>query len=574
MHEYVAVIRDPDSSEFLFFAKPVKTLISSDLNSIISILEQVEELAAQGFWCLGYISYEASPAFDSNLKIRTASTEPLIAFHVFDSVEKRPRDPSKNNFFLSNWQSELNLEQYQLKAAQLKTEIQAGNTYQTNFTFRIDTAFEGDPLDCFFAFVAKQEAAYSTFLLFDHIAICSASPELFFERSDTSVISKPMKGTARRLSDPVLDSDSALKLKQSDKERAENVMVVDLIRNDLSRIAETGSVHAKSVFDIEELATVWQMTSTVSAEVNQPTVEIWKALFPCASITGAPKAQTMQIITDLEISARSIYTGSICTYFPGPQKRVRANVAIRTIEIDQLQKRARYGVGSGFTWHSNSENEYQECLLKAEATPQNLQNVKILETILFEVDKGYFLLDPHLKRLKETASFFVYPYCEQIAIQLLELAAKDFEKNQRCRLLLDSKGKFELKTEELNNLPSPFSLKLAKEPLDSNSLFVRFKTDQRHIYESLRRDDCDDTILFNNAGQLCETCIGNVVYKINNEWFTPPSEVGLLKGIYRQSLLEQGVLREAVLRIEDMKTVEAFAIINSVRGWVPAQFLA
>ena len=559
---------DFEGDQYLFFYDPLETLTGYDTQSVENILKKVEEYADSGKWAVGFVSYEASPAFDSALMAFEDPEFPKICFSIFDKVQKSDLSEITGDFHAGPWKHSMDFRNYGHSLNNLKQQIMYGNSYQANFTFQLKSRFEGSALAFFKALVNNQKTPYSTYFSFDRYAICSASPELFFERSEDLIICKPMKGTAVRADESQTDLDNAEALKASEKEQAENIMVVDLIRNDLSRIAEDASVKTTSVFNLEAIETVWQMTSTVSAKSSCSNLEVWKALFPCASITGAPKARTMQILKTAEKHPRRVYTGGIAVYSPLKPKHIRCSVAIRTALIDKDQ--VYYGVGSGITFMSNPRSEYDECLLKARVLPDC--DFQILESILFETDSGYALLDQHLQRMLNTSEFFGFECDLEKAKEELTELSKNLNGRQKIRLLLNKYGEFKAEALSIPDRLPTLKLKLASEAADTSGIFVKYKTTNRKIYEKHKQSDCDDTLLFNHKNEVCETCIGNFAYKLEGNWYTPPVECGILEGIYRRKLLDEGKLRERIITLDELKLVSEMAVINSVRGWMQADF--
>jgi para-aminobenzoate synthetase / 4-amino-4-deoxychorismate lyase len=294
------------------------------------------------------------------------------------------------------------------------------------------------------------------------------------------------------------------------------------------------------------------------------------ALFPCASITGAPKVRTMRIIAGLETEPRSVYTG--CIGYIAPNRQAQFNVAIRTVTIDQQTGQAEYGVGGGIVWDSTAETEYEECRLKARVLLEKRPSFDLLETLLWKPAEGYFLLDYHLKRLAESAEYFGYPRVTAEVRNYLLAATHSFAAGpHRVRLLLSADGSLKQEATPLNTAesPQPVRLGLAQTPVDSNNALLYHKTTHRQPYDAARaeRPDCDDILLYNERGEITESTLANVVVRFDGVWYTPPITSGLLPGTYRAWLLEQGQIQEQVITLNEVKTAEAIALINSVRLW-------
>jgi len=338
---------------WLKFTQPLEIFTTRDADKVQALLRTVEEAAAaRNCWAVGMVSYEAAPAFDTALPVYPPTHFPLLWFALFETVERLPQLSPADEITEIDWQADISPEHYAFTAAQIKQHIAAGDTYQVNYSFRLQADGTADPWQLFLhltqAHSATALSAYCAYIDTGAWAVCSTSPELFFSKTGNILLSRPMKGTQPRGLSFAEDQQRAVWLQQSEKNRAENVMIVDMVRNDMGRVARSGTVTVPQLFDIEQYSTVWQMTSTVQAETDASLAEIFGALFPPASITGAPKRQAMQIIRTLETGPRNIYTGSIG--FIDPEQHAQFNVAIRTVLIDKATQRAEYGVGSGIVW--------------------------------------------------------------------------------------------------------------------------------------------------------------------------------------------------------------------------------
>jgi para-aminobenzoate synthetase/4-amino-4-deoxychorismate lyase len=368
-----------------------------------------------------------------------------------------------------------------------------------------------------------------------------------------------MKGTVQRGRWPAEDRELAQWLANSAKDRAENVMIVDLLRNDLGKVSIPGSVRVSSLFDLERFETVWQMTSTVESTLQDGTtlVDLMRALFPCGSITGAPKIRTMQIIRDLERFPRGAYTGAIGLLKPGGD--CVFNVAIRTVVIDTETDVATFGVGGGVTIDSTAEREYEECLVKSRFLHSTPVDFQLFESILLENDK-YFLLPEHLERLRESAEYFGFVFPEKKIDAALERIAIARDAGVfKVRLKLWKEGRIELEAAEIETRDEVRCVTLATEPVDSSDRFLFHKT--------TRRLPSEDVIYWNERGEVTESTIANIVVSIDGELFTPPIECGLLPGVFRNHLLAEGKIKERVIKIEEFKSAKDFYLINSVRKW-------
>jgi para-aminobenzoate synthetase / 4-amino-4-deoxychorismate lyase len=566
-----AVVHDPQTGQWLQFQNPRTVLTAGDLPDVMPLLAEVERLVTNdGLYAAGWIGYEAAPAFDAAFRTRRATAFPLACFGIFGPPSTLKALPGAGSpVDRGAWRPTVTREEYAAAVARIKEHIGSGDTYQVNYTLRHRSAFRGDPWGLFLAICA--DAPYAAFVDTDAFSVCSASPELFFSMQGDRICTKPMKGTAGRGRTAAEDRAHARWLYRSEKNRAENVMIVDMIRNDLGRIARTGTVRIPRLYAVEKYPTVWQMTSTVEARSSASLPEILRALFPCASVTGAPKVKTMEIIAATETTPRNIYTGTIG--FSGPGRRARFNVAIRTILIDKTASLAEYGAGGGIVWDSTVEEEYQECLTKARIIlqPTSAPPFQLLETMLWTPEQGYFLLERHLTRLRGSARHFGYRHDQRrIAAALSEASARLTQAPHRVRLRLSRDGTAECDTAPLE--PSdgqPLRVHLAQHPIDTRDPFVLHKTTRREHYEAARAPfpDADDVILFNAAREVTESCIANVVILREGTLVTPPLSCGLLNGTYRAELLERGEIAEERVSIPDLKRAEKIFLINSVRKW-------
>ena len=573
------VIHDAKLKHWLCFQNPDEIIQTNSIDQVVRKLQLVNDLITKHqIYGAGFISYEASTAFDSILKTHFSSSFPLLWFGLYKKPEiiDLPK-PTLAGEYKLNWTPSVSEEEYHQAISKIKKYISLGETYQVNYTLRLNAPFSGDTWELFLKLVQAQKADYGAYVDIDNFAICSASPELFFHLDDHNLTSRPMKGTAARGLTLVADYDIANQLHFSEKNRAENVMIVDMIRNDIGRIANINTVKVPSLFKVEKYPTVWQMTSTVTAKTTASMSEIMGALFPCASITGAPKARTMEIIQELENTPRRIYTG--CIGFISPQRQAQFNVAIRTVLIDKENKQAEYGVGGGIVWDSVSSDEYQECQIKAQVLTLNQPDFSLLETILWQPQNGYFVLNYHLQRLQDSANYFGFNVnINNVKTQLDQLTKSFYNQDYKLRLLLDSQGEIIYETIPLLPVNNQEFVKLGMccTPIDSTNIFLYHKTTNRQVYEIAKAafPDCDDVLLWNERGEITETCIGNIVVDLNGELLTPPVKCGLLAGTFRANLLEKCKIREEIITVEMLKYSQRIYIINSVQKWRKAVLIS
>jgi para-aminobenzoate synthetase/4-amino-4-deoxychorismate lyase len=516
------------------------------------------------------LSYEAAPAFDAALVVHQPSDFPLAWATVFtDPLDVATEESPPTSAEL--WSPSVSRDEYNRAVARVRELIAAGDTYQVNYSFPLTSTFHGDPYAWYRQLCVAQGAQYSAYLDLGRYKVLCLSPELFFERRGNHVVTRPMKGTVRRGRWPAEDQALAEWLQQSPKDRAENVMIVDLLRNDLGKVSVPGSVRVSSLLDLERFETVWQMTSTVESTLKEGTslAELMIALFPCGSVTGAPKIRTMQIIRELERFPRGAYTGAIGFLRPGGD--CVFNVAIRTVVIDTESNIATFGVGGGVTIDSTAEREYEECLVKSSFLHASPVSFQLFESILLEQGR-YFLLEQHLERLRNSAEFFGFTLREEeISSALDRIAAENHPEPLKVKLTIAKDGHVETETSTIGTREH-WRVALATSAVDSSDRFLFHKTTRRDFYNTqlASRPDCDDIIFWNEKGEVTESSIANVVVSIDGQLFTPPVESGLLAGTFRNQLLEEGKIRERVITIGEFESAKEFFLINSVRKWIRA----
>ena len=587
---------------WLKFTLPRRVIVTEKLEDVRKGLEEVETLVNEHGWtAVGFVSYEAAPAFDPALKVIESHNFPLLWFGLYEGSQTvENTDVFKDLDGLPaplSWRSDTDKEIYNTGIRTIKERIAQGKTYQVNYTMRLGADFDEHPLKLF-THLARGQNKYAAYIDLGNWAICSASHELFFDLDGDIITGRPMKGTVNR--ERTTNEDKAISgwLRASSKNRAENVMIVDMIRNDLGRIAEIGSVHVPELFTIEKYPTLFQMTSTVKAKTKASVTEIFSALFPCASITGAPKVSTMNNIAELETSPRRIYTG--CIGYIAPNRKARFNVAIRTALVDRQNGTAEYGVGGGIVWDSTSADEYSEALLKARVlTDPPQKEFSLFETLLWTPEEGFFLLERHISRILDSADYFGFTTKEQVdqSISLtnpssanpggVKTESTDIRQRikttlhrliagatspQRVKLLMNSQGEFSGEVKDFQPDNKVFNVCLAKQPVNSNDRFLFHKTTRRDVYEQSASAGCDDTLLFNEKGELTEFAIGNLVVELDGVLFTPPIACGLLAGTFRAELLENGSVQEKVLQVNDLKKCSKIFLVNSLRKWVEVKF--
>jgi para-aminobenzoate synthetase / 4-amino-4-deoxychorismate lyase len=565
------ILHDLATSQWLLFNSPHQIVTAGKIDEVVPALERVESFINENGWhAAGFISYEAAKAFDTALCTHTENF-PLLWFGLYTAPEliELPR-PDFQAYNLSSPIPSIKINEYREAISRIKEYIRSGDTYQVNYTLQLRADFSGDPWHLFLAMVHAQGSGYAAWVDMGRIAICSSSPELFFRLEGDRLVCKPMKGTVRRGRTLAEDDSYADWLQSSEKNRAENLMIVDMIRNDLGRVSDPGSVQTTKLFEVERRPTLWQMTSTVCARSNASLKEIMKSLFPCASITGAPKIRTTQIIAELEPIPRGIYTG--CIGYMSPGRIAQFNVAIRTAVVDRLANTAEYGAGGGIVWDSEGDDEYTEALLKTRVLEAKQPEFSLLETILWNPEDSFFILDDHIQRLKDSAAYFSCPIDVRRIYALLQERMVEFSgKRQKIRLLLSANGSVHIENIPLDpdGTKRPVRLRLSRKAVDPSDIFLYHKTTNRTTYESALREfpDFDDVLLTNNRGEVTESCTSNVVVELDGKLLTPSVDSGLLPGVFRASLIKEGRISECTIKIADLDYCTRIYLINSVRKW-------
>lgn len=558
-----------------FFTNPLEVITTSSLSEVRPALREVERAARAGLYAVGYVAYEAAPAFDRALSVREASTQ-LLWFGLFDAPARRaPEGLGGEDYSLNEWKPSETRDAYERNVREVRERIARGDTYQVNYTFRLRARFRGDAYAFYERLRAAQPTRFGAYLDTGRLQILSASPELFFRRRGSRILTRPMKGTAARGRWVEEDEAACRALASSEKNRAENVMIVDLLRNDLGRVAETGTVRASRFFKVERHPTVFQMTSTVGARLRAcATLEdIFAALFPCGSVTGAPKVSTMRLISQLEGSPRGVYCGAVGCVMPGGDALF--NVPIRTVVVDAETGSAEYGTGGGVTWDSTPGGEYEEALEKARLLAEDPSDFELLETLRLEGGR-YNLLEEHLARLKASARYFDFRASDSRVREALaeHASSHSVETPQRVRLLVSRVGGVRAESRELEPTRGTQAVALARARVDRRARFLYHKTTRRGMYDARRaeRPELFDVLLRNVEGELTEFTNGNLVVELEGRRWTPPRECGLLAGTLREALLREGSISERVLTAEDLVRATRCWFINGVRGWVEVSF--
>ncbi|MGK0288953.1 MAG: para-aminobenzoate synthetase/4-amino-4-deoxychorismate lyase [bacterium] len=572
---------DSENSQSFLFLKPQKIITTTKFSEIPACFQEIQDELEKGNWVTGYFAYECGAFFEERIQFPENEnpllwlgvySEPSIFDHQTGLFQNPPpvEPDQKESYQVSNFSFSYSKEEYQKKISKIKSYIQNGETYQINFTGESSFSFQGSPLALYQALQEKQQVSYSAFLNQGDQQIISLSPELFFLRDREKIASRPMKGTIQR--GQTQEEDQRLKnlLQSDEKSRAENVMIVDLIRNDLGKVAELGSVKTSKMFEIEEYQTLHQMTSTVEAKLKKEVsyFDIFQAIFPCGSVTGAPKIRSMEIIQELEDSPRGVYTGAI-GYF-SPEDKAVFNVPIRTVSIKENQ--GLMGIGSGVVWDSVAEHEFKECLLKAKFLQDNEQ-FSLIETMLWE-NAHLPYLGLHLKRVLESAKNFDIPLQKKYFLERLSNVTKNLKKTTRykVRCLVSQKGEVSIETTNLKQQKfeeRTIAVLDTQENFSENPFFFH-KTTKRELYkkafQQAQKLNFADILFSNEKGELTEGSISNLFIVKGGVYYTPPVSCGLLNGVFRQYLLHSlPNVEEKVLTYDDLLSADQVYLTNAIQ---------
>ncbi len=570
----------PGREHLTRFAGAVEVIAAWQPEDIPASLAAIERARAAGRHVAGYFAYELGYLLEPRLRplLPRDRTGPLLWFGVFERAEEVGGDVLASlqaavtgRAYAGPLRHEWDEAAYGERFVKVRDFIAAGDIYQANLSFRSRFAFAGDPLALYARLRSRAAAAHGAFIDDGERQILSLSPELFCDLSpDGHITARPMKGTMARGADPASDARARQALVASTKDRAENLMIVDLLRNDLGRIAELGSVAVADLFAIETYPTLHTMVSTVTARLKPGAgVEtILRALFPCGSITGAPKIRAMEIIRALETSPRGVYCGAIGHF--APDGSARFNVAIRTLTI--RGDRGELGIGGGVVQDSRSGSEYDECLLKARYYETARRPIALIETLRWA--QGPVRGDRHLARMARSAEILGIAFDRGKAERCLRDAAAASERELRLRLVLDEDGEFHGSAAPLAKSPAAWTYAVSPLRVQSGDLLARHKIDWRELYDGeqarlARETGCDEVVFLNERGEVAEGSRSTVFLRRGGVLLTPPLSAGILDGCLRRELLDKGLCREAILTPDDLSTGEVL-LGNSLRGLIEA----
>ncbi len=578
------------------YKNPLRIISITDPHKLDDGFMQIQSAMEDGFHLAGWISYEAGLWFEDKLKslIPEKLEYPLIYMGVYHNREILSSTEcdyywqeydGASSYELQNIRLSLNHSKYETAFNQIKEYLKSGDIYQVNFTQKASFEFTGSGKSLYAALRKAQRVEYGAYIEGDDLQILSLSPELFIKKNKNELTTKPMKGTCKRGRTNAEDNEYSNALYNSDKEKAENLMIVDLLRNDLSKLAEKSSLDVKELFEIEKYRTLFTMTSTITAKLktDKSAVDVMKAIFPCGSVTGAPKIRAQQIISELEQHQRGIYTGAI-GYFT-PSGDMCFNVPIRTITLkgsgqpDEPMK-GELGIGGAIVADSTFKSEYEECLLKAQFVTKKYTNFDLIESIYWSQSNGYRFIDEHLDRMQKSADYFDFHFDKKTIISELDGHSKYLGNgNYKVRLLLSRNGTTSISSFKVKMIEKEPLVVLANEVIDSNNPMFFHKTTDRAFYRDQlskykKHTNCFDVIFVNEYGELTEGSFSNLFLEKDGIFYTPPVECGLLAGVFRQFVLDDKDVNtvEKKLFAKDLKNADQLYLCNSIKGLIPVKF--
>jgi para-aminobenzoate synthetase / 4-amino-4-deoxychorismate lyase len=569
--------RDEGAAPARLYTDPVEIITTRDAHEVPALLAKLKSGEAH---VAGFLSYGAGhslePKLASSARSAAEDAPPLLWFGLFAGYQEIAADniaallPDAAGGWIGSPKPSISHSAYETALTKVKDYIAAGDIYQANLTFACDVPLIGDPLAIYAGLRTRAKAGYGGVIWTGAEWLLSLSPELFFAMKDGKLTTKPMKGTAMRGADTASDAAAVATLHSDPKQRAENLMIVDLLRNDLSRVAVPGSVAVPQLFHVETYPTVHQMISTVTAQLHDgvDAVDVISAIFPCGSITGAPKIRAMEVIEEVEAAPRGAYTGSIGRIDPGGDAAF--NVAIRTLHLRGRENRATMGLGSGIIADSESGDEWRECLAKGGFVASE-KTFDLFETMRFDPTVGIQLLDRHIARIGDSARMFGFPFDRHAARNELQAATFRIAESRRVRLMLSPSGRIAIEIQPHQAVPgNVVDVSIVPLPVESSDFRLRHKTTDRSFYVSARANaGTFEVALLDSEGFITEGSFTNIFVRGPGALLTPPLSRGLLPGVLRAELIANGSAVEADLRPEDLET--PFFIGNASRGLLPAR---
>jgi para-aminobenzoate synthetase/4-amino-4-deoxychorismate lyase len=556
------------------YRAPVRVIRADSVAAVPDALSALGQAVTEGASVAGYISYEAGAALVPGVPVRDAAA-PLLWFGVFDSVEDVNAAtllPDPAGAWIGAVVSEIDRDTYAARCSDILELIAAGDIYQANLTFAAQVPVIGDPLALYAAIRPQAAAGHGAVVWTGSDWLLSFSPELFFAVEGRRITARPMKGTATRDADPARDRAAADALAKDPKQRAENLMIVDLMRNDLSRVGVAGSVQVPERFVVETYPSIHQLVSSVTAELlpGKTAVDALAALFPCGSITGAPKRRAMEAIDMVEGRTRGIYTGAIGAIEAGGDASF--NVAIRTLHLPAGAAHATLGLGSGVVADSRPETEWHECLAKARFLDVAPHRFDLVETMAFDPHAGIALLERHIERMTASARALGFAFDRHATRNELQAATFRLREAARVRLLLSVSGAIAVDVTPLPTPPAgPVAVAVAALPVSPNDLRLSHKTSDRRFWPA-PPPGCFETIFVGVDGEVTEGSFTSIFVGAGAQLLTPPLDRGLLPGVLRSELIARGEAVEMPLKISDL--AQGFYVGNAVRGLIRARLVA
>ncbi|MFO0111415.1 MAG: aminodeoxychorismate synthase component I [Sphingomonadaceae bacterium] len=569
--------RTHGASPARLYINPVAVLTAHDADGLSALLVSLRQARQDGLHAAGFFGYDAGAHFLPGLTPAPSGLRAWFGlfknFNTIDTDVVTSLLPDPVGTWLSELRPGISRDDYSRAFTTVQEYIRAGDIYQANLTFPLTADYAGDPLALYAALRARARAGYGGVIWTGQTHYLSFSPELFFALKDNRITTKPMKGTAQRPTDPMADIRAAAHLRMDPKQRAENLMIVDLLRNDVSRVCTAGSVKVPELFHVESYPTVHQMTSTVTGALaeGQDAIDVIQALFPCGSITGAPKIRAMQVVEEVEAAPRGIYCGSIGRIDDNGDAAF--NVAIRTFTLCEETQSLSLGLGSGVVADSIEADEWAECLAKGDFAKVENHGFDLIETMRFEPMAGILRLEDHLERMKSSAASFGFEFDRHELRNRLHASIFHLDRLSKIRLMVSRHGAQAVEIWPLEDV-TEWRVAVVPLPVDAGDFRLRHKISDRAFYDGARTSwpDCDEVVFVRRDGLLTEGSITAIFVERDGKLLTPRLETGLLPSILRRELLESGKAEEVDLRIEDLS--DGFWVGNSVRGLIRANRVA
>jgi para-aminobenzoate synthetase/4-amino-4-deoxychorismate lyase len=564
-------VRTPEG-DYCCCDNPERLIVANDAKSLREALSEIERLQSSGYYVAGWLSYEAAEALDAGLPVIHDGSFPMLAMMASREVEMKQLPVLTHLTSQNSPTPRIDRADYETRCQELLDYILAGDVYQANFSFRCDLNKVDDPFQLFCQLEAEHPMPHSAYIEIDDWQVLSLSPELFLARESDRIASEPMKGTAPRRLSFEDDEQERLVLSQDVKNCAENIMIVDLMRNDLGRICQIGSISVPFKLHPVRFHSLHQLISRVEGKLlpDVSLLEILKATFPAGSITGAPKVRAMEIVSELESDPRKVYTGSIGLFYPNGDFSL--NVAIRTLTIEKKSNCAELGIGSGVVANSSRGMEWEECLLKSQFLNYRQLHREVFETILW---RGKFVwLEEHLDRLEQSCRYWLIQFDRnKVAAELHDAASEFCAENYRVRLAVLTSGEIRIASSPMEALgwkSASLKLKLSSHRIDAKSAYQFHKTNVRYHYDKALAESVangfDEVLFMNQDDELAEGAITNIFFRTRTGWMTPPVSCGLLPGIWRKYFAHLVEAKERVITQEDFESVEHIVVGNSLRG--------